>query len=278
MSVDLHVHSTASDGVLTPEALVDDAARLGLRAIALADHDSVEGVAAALEAGGKQGLLVVPAVELTATAEDGRDMHILGYRIDHRDRRLLDRLVQLREWRRKRALSMIQALREGGYHLDPEAVMRLAGEGSVGRAHIARALEESGEVSSAGEAFRELIGHGRPFYIAKPGTLPEDIISLVRSACGIPVLAHPGISRVDDLLGRLAAAGLQGIEVWHSEHSAADTKRYAEIARRRGLVATGGSDFHGPRASGGGKQLGAVDVPDSVVTELYELERGPACR
>lgn len=277
MSIDLHVHSTASDGVLAPDAIVVDAKRLGLRAIALTDHDSVEGVASALKAGERLDLTVVPAVELSARAEDGRDMHILGYRVDHTDQRLLARLLELRDRRRARALKMIEALREGGYGLDPDAVMRLAGEGAVGRAHIARALESSGKVSSAGAAFRDLIGHGKPFYVPKPGVRPEDIIALIRQSCGLAVLAHPGISRVDDLLGGLVAAGLQGVEVWHSEHSAADTKRYAEVARRRGLLATGGSDFHGPRSSGGGKRLGAVDVPDSVLDALYAVERGQSC-
>jgi predicted metal-dependent phosphoesterase TrpH len=277
LSIDLHVHSTASDGVLAPEALVADANQLGLRAIALTDHDSVEGVAAALKAGIRHDVAVVPAVELSATVEDGRDMHILGYRIDHTDKRLLARLEQLRDRRRTRALKMIEALRAGGYGLDPDAVMHLAGEGAVGRAHIARALESSGKVPSAGAAFRDLIGQGKPYYVPKPGVRPEDIIGLIQQSCGIAVLAHPGVSRVDDLLGRLVAAGLQGIEVWHSEHTAADTRRYAEIARRRGLLATGGSDFHGPRSSGGGKRLGAVDVPDSVLDAMYAAERGPRC-
>ncbi|HEY3318701.1 MAG TPA: PHP domain-containing protein [Coriobacteriia bacterium] len=277
MSIDLHVHSTASDGVLAPDAVVAEAALAGLHAIALTDHDSVEGVAAALTAGAERGLRVVPAVELSATARDGRDLHILGYRIDHTDKRLLKRLEQLRERRRERAMAMIAALRKGGYALDPDDVMRMAGEGALGRAHIARALEATGKVPSAGDAFRHLIGRGGPYYVPKPGVTPEEMITLIRSSCGIPVLAHPGITRVDDLLGKLVDAGLQGIEVWHSEHTAADTKRYAEIARRRGLVATGGSDYHGPHASGGGKRLGGVEVPDSVLESLYEVERGPAC-
>jgi 3',5'-nucleoside bisphosphate phosphatase len=274
LSIDLHVHSTASDGTVSPEALVADAVTRGLKALALADHDSVDGVARALAAGSAAGLVVVPAVELSATTEDGRDMHILGYRIDHRDVRLLKRLEELRERRKQRAYRMIEALRGGGYGIDPSDVMRMAGGGSVGRAHIARALAESGKVPSPRVAFKELIGKDGPYYVAKPGVRPEDIIQLIRASCGIPVLAHPGVTRVDDLLGRLVEAGLQGIEVWHSEHKPADVKRYAEIARRRKLLATGGSDYHGPNASGGGKCVGCVDVPDTVLDALYEVERG----
>jgi predicted metal-dependent phosphoesterase TrpH len=271
VSIDLHVHSTASDGTLTPAALVREAAGLGLRAIALSDHDSVAGVDEALEAGAASGVVVVPALELSASADE-RDMHILGYRIAHHDERLAARLAEFRAMRRERALRMIGALREAGYGLTPDDVFKLAGEGSLGRAHIARALEETGATSSMGEAFRELIGAGRPFFVPKPHVSPEEVIGVILRARGIPVLAHPGISRVDDLLERLIAAGLRGIEVWHSEHSAEDVHRYGEIARRRGLLVTGGSDYHGPGGSGGTKRLGGVDVPDAVLDALLAAD------
>lgn len=277
MSIDLHVHSNASDGLFTPEALVLEAKARGLKAIAICDHDSVEGVAAALKAGAQHGVVVVPALELTATGTDGRDMHILGYRVDHTDKRLLARLVDLRERRKQRAYRMLEALREGGYGLDADEVMRMAGGGAIGRAHIARALTASGKVPSMGAAFKDLIGHDKPFFVPKPGVTPAEIIALIRSACGIPVLAHPGIARVDDLLGSLCEQGLAGIEVWHSEHKPADVKRYTEIARRRKLLCTGGSDFHGPAASGGGKYLGCVEVADSVLDALYNYDRGGPC-
>ncbi len=271
MSIDLHVHSTASDGTLAPAELVRDAAILGLSAIALSDHDSVAGVDEAFEASRASHVTVVPAVELSASA-DGRDMHILGYRIAHHDERLNARLAEFREMRRDRALRMIGALRAAGYGLTPEDVMRLAGGGALGRAHIARALAETGATASMGDAFHELIGQGRPFFIPKPHVSPEEIIGIICAARGIPVLAHPGISRVDDLLERLIVAGLRGIEVWHSEHSAADVHRYGEIARRRDLLVTGGSDYHGPGGSGGTKRLGGVDVPDAVLDPLLAAD------
>jgi predicted metal-dependent phosphoesterase TrpH len=272
VSIDLHVHSTASDGLLTPEALVAEAHQRGLSAIAISDHDSVEGVLPAQAAARKVGLTVVPAVELTATV-DGRDMHILGYRIDPTDRRLQEKLRELRERRKQRAMRMLEGLRQGGYGLDPNEVMRMAGGGAIGRAHIARALADQGKVPSAGAAFSQLIGHGAPYYVPKPGLSPEEVIRLIVTACGIAVLAHPGVTRVDDLIGRLQSEGLAGIEVWHSEHSARDTKRYAEIARLRGLLVTGGSDYHGPKASGGGKCLGCVEVSDDVLEALYAYDR-----
>lgn len=271
MSIDLHVHSTASDGTLSPRTLVREAAALGLRAIAVSDHDSVAGVQPALDAGREHGVLVVPAVELSAAADD-RDMHILGYRIAYEDPRLLARLAEFRERRRDRAMRMIGALREAGYGLKPEDVMRLAAGGALGRAHIARALTETGATEDMGEAFRELIGQGRPYFIPKPRVSPEEVIAIIRDARGIPVLAHPGISRVDDLLERLFAAGLRGIEVWHSEHTAEDVRRYREIARLHGLLVTGGSDYHGPSGSGRLKQLGGVDVPDHVLDALLTAD------
>jgi 3',5'-nucleoside bisphosphate phosphatase len=273
VSIDLHVHSTASDGTMSPAAIVADAEHLGLSAIALTDHDSVEGVAAALSAVRGDDLVVVPAVELSATAPDGRDLHILGYRVDQHDARLLTRLAELREARKQRAMAMIQSLRQGGYRLEPDDVIRLAGSGAIGRAHIARVLEQKGAVPSMGDAFRRLIGQDSPYYVPKPPVSPEECIALIRAACGIPVLAHPGVSRVDDLIGGLVAIGLAGIEVWHSEHTAADVTRYARVAELRGLLATGGSDFHGPTSSGGGKRLGSVEVPDSVLAALLAFDR-----
>jgi predicted metal-dependent phosphoesterase TrpH len=274
VSGDLHVHSTASDGRLAPAVLVAEALRVGLRALAIADHDSVEGLPEAMAAAEGTPLILVPALELSAVAADGRGLHLLGYRIDHDHPVLLERLVTYREGRRERALRMVAALREGGIPITEDEVLAQAGEGAVGRAHVARALEASGVVPTMGDAFRRYIGHDAPFYVPKPQVTLADAIALIRQACGIPVLAHPGISRVDDLLDELVDAGLRGIEVWHAEHSADDVRRYERIAAVRGLLATGGSDYHGPGSSGGGGRLGAATTPDDALDALLLAERG----
>jgi 3',5'-nucleoside bisphosphate phosphatase len=274
VSSDLHVHSTASDGRLAPQALVAEAVRIGLRALAISDHDTVAGLPAAFAAAAGTPLILVPAIELSATRPDGRGMHILGYRIDPAHPRLLAKLEEYRAGRVERARGMVAALRSGGYAVTEDDVMRQAGKGAVGRAHIARALVEAGEAEDMGSAFRDLIGKDAPYYVEKPPVEPEEAISLIRGAYGLPVLAHPGISHADDLLDELVSLGLRGIEVWHAEHSTEDMRRYESIARQLGLLATGGSDYHGPGASGGGRHLGAVNVPDEAVSALLAAERG----
>ncbi len=269
MSIDLHLHSNASDGTLAPVDLVREAARIGLRAVAVTDHDSVEGVGAAMGEGERQGISVVPAVELSAIVAD-RDVHILGYRINHTDGQLLARLDEFRDRRRERALRMIEALREADIDVDVDDVMRKAGNGAVGRAHIARALIDRGEADSMTDAFERLIGHDRPYFVAKPPVSAEEVIAIIRNARGIPVLAHPAVSRADDLIAPLVSAGLRGIEAWHSEHTCEDVERYRSIARARGLLVTGGTDYHGPR---GRARIGSVEVPDDVYTTLMEAER-----
>jgi predicted metal-dependent phosphoesterase TrpH len=270
VSIDLHVHSTASDGTLAPADLVAEAARLGLTGLAISDHDSVEGLPSAVEAARGTSVVLVPAIELSAVADDGRPLHILGYRVDPTEPRLLARLRVFRQERHERAMRMVAALQEGGYAIDADDVMREAAGGAVGRAHIARALVRSGAVPTMGSAFTRLIGHDRPFFVPKPRVSPLEVLGLIRGARGLAVLAHPGISHVDDLIDGLVADGLRGLEVWHSEHSPEDVARYGALASRLGLLATGGSDYHGPSSSGGGKRLGCVDVPDEALTALLE--------
>lgn len=273
MSIDLHVHSNASDGVLSPEALVEEAVHLGFRAVAIADHDTVAGIAPA-QAAAADRLMIVTAIEFSATTVDGRGMHILGYRLDPTVPALLERLAAFREARRTRALAMIAALSEAGHAITVEDVMAEAGEGAVGRAHIARALTNVGVTEDMGQAFRELIGRNAPFYVAKPEPTPAEVIDLIRDSYGIPVLAHPGVSKVDDLIAGLVESGLQGLEVWHPEHSRDEVHRYRDIAAGRGLLATGGSDYHGPSSSGGGKRLGDGGVPDEALDALLAVPRG----
>lgn len=264
MAVDLHAHSTASDGTLSPSELVHRAAQAGLTAVALSDHDSVDGIAEALRAGEREGIRVVPAVELSA-AEDDLDVHLLGYFVDHEDPAFRARLAQLRAARQERAERIVEALRTDGYDMHIAEVLDLADGGAVGRAHVARALISRGYAGDMGEAFERYVGRGRPYYIPKPVAGAAAVVELIRSAGGLPVLAHPAVSGVEGLAEGLVPFGLAGLEAFHSEQSAEDSTRVTELAERLGLVVTGGSDYHGPQAHA---KLGRPHVPDEVLADL----------
>lgn len=267
MRVDLHVHTTASDGTVAPVAVVAEAASIGLAAIAITDHDSVEGVAPALAAAPGCGIEVIPGVELSAD-EDGLDVHILGYFVDHTDGWFVERLLELRHARLERAVQMIDALRKAGFSIDLEDVLQLAAEGSVGRSHVARALMDAGHVASISDAFERLIGRHKPFYVKKPLAKATEVTRWIVAAGGLAVLAHPGICAAESLIDDLVTAGLSGVEAYHFEHTPEQSRAYEKMARARGLVATGGSDYHGPGAPGPG--LGGVEVPPETLDELKE--------
>jgi len=267
MRFDLHLHTTASDGHLTAEQLVKAALSAGMDVIAVTDHDSVAAVAPAQDAAKGTSLRVLPGVELSSTHE-GRDVHVLGFFVDCCDPAFLERLTQLREARMERAEGMISALKDAGYAITLDEVLELSDGGAVGRSHIARALVGRGHTGSVSEAFADLLGRGRPFYRPKPVATPVEVVGLIREAGGLAVLAHPGVTQVDELIPHLVTAGLAGLEAFHGEHSAEDRDRYAELARDSGLIVTGGSDFHGATAPG--CTLGGVEMPDYVLTDLLE--------
>lgn len=263
--IDLHVHSTASDGRLAPGELADHAARRGVGVIALTDHDSVEGVAACREACADADVEFVPGVELSADA-DGRDVHILGYFIDPDDDVLLTRLAQLRGRRLERTERMVRALNEAGYDVTLEDVLAQAGEGAVGRSHVARALVDREHAHDLRDAFVRFIGVRGPFYVRKDNPSPADVIATIRAAGGVPVIAHAAVSKVEDLIEPLAHAGLGGIEAYHSEHTPQDAARLAATAAGLGLIVTGGTDYHGP--DGPNPDLGDIEIPDGVYEGL----------
>lgn len=263
---DLHLHSTFSDGLLTPEALVARALAMHLPAIAIADHDSVAGVEPACLAAEGTGLRVVPAVELSASA-DGRTVHMLGYFIDHLDRSLLERLAALREGRRARAARIVEALAAAGVRIDVESLQPSGVDSaSVGRAHIARALISAGHARDMHDAFERFLGDGAPFFASKALITPADAITWIQGAGGAAVLAHPGLNDVDDLIPSLVDAGLLGIEAFHASHTPDSACRYAQLADHYGLIATGGSDFHGTPREGG--DMGCASAPDGAIESL----------
>ncbi|MDO8963231.1 MAG: PHP domain-containing protein [Coriobacteriia bacterium] len=268
MCVDLHTHTTASDGTLSAPSLVEAALAAGIRTLAITDHDSVEAIEGALLAARDTGLEIVPGVELSAQAAHAHDVHVLGYFIDHRDRTLLDALAGLRRLRLERAREMVDALVLDGHDVTLDGVLVHAGDGAVGRSHVARALVDAGSVESVETAFRELIGRGRPFFVEKMLLTGADAVGLIRAAGGVAVLAHPGITHSDAAIPALVAAGLGGLEAFHAEHTRSDRDRYSGLAQRMGLLATGGSDYHGPGTKN--NALGSGGCPPGVVDALRD--------
>lgn len=268
MSADLHIHSTASDGTVAPASIVAMARDLGVQTLAVSDHDSVGGIAEALQAGSSLGVTVIPAVELSAEI-NGRSVHILGYFIDHNNAGLLAHLESLREIRLARARELVRVLADGGYPISLDQVLARTSGGSVGRAHVARVLVEQGHVPSSGAAFDRLIGRGKPFYVAKPVASPAAVIATIGSAGGIAVLAHPTVSKAEDLIEPLAVLGLQGIEALHAQHTVSDRERLRATAARLGLAVTGGSDFHGPGE--GRSRLGDGGMSDSELAAFVDF-------
>lgn len=271
MRADLHAHSTASDGTLTPTELVGLAAELGLDVLAITDHDSVEGIAEASRAADRSGIDLIPGVELSALTADGRDVHLLGYFIRHGDPHLLSLLKEMRHARQIRSHRMVSLLADAGHEISREDVELLAGGGAIGRSHVARALVDAGYAPSVSDAFERLIGRDAPYYVSKDVRTPSEVIAIIQAAGGLSVIAHPGVNRLDDLIPELIGAGLAGIEAYHADHTPEQRERYAGIARAENLLVTGGSDFHGHDARN--PQLGSVVLPAHVVPELLAAGR-----
>ena len=262
--IDLHIHSTASDGEYAPAEIVELACSLGLEVIAITDHDTVGGIDEAMEVAQRSGLEVIPGVEINAESQD-QSIHILGYYIDHRNESLLAELTKLchsREWRARRVLEELAAL---GMPLKWDRLLEIAGGSLIGRPHIAKTMVERGYVSTIREAFDDYLGRGRPGYVQRPRLAPEEAIDLILSAGGVPVLAHP--LGVLPILPGLLSAGLAGLETYYSGYSVEDSRVIASEARRHGLITTGGSDYHGPSVTPG-IELGQVSVPAVVMKEL----------
>ncbi|MDP6525136.1 MAG: PHP domain-containing protein [Kiritimatiellia bacterium] len=283
--IDLHVHSTFSDGSMTPEELVDLAMKCGLSALALTDHDTTEGIESLLEAGeracrdsesGNRTLTCIPGVEMSVAVERGT-MHILGYFIDAGNRELESLLARVRGGRNERNEKILSRLCELGLSLEMSEVLGFAGDGVVGRPHFARALVEKEYVKSHQAAFEKYLAKGRPAYVDRYRPDARESIEVISNAGGVPAVSHPstlglGPKALRVVLEELIGAGLQGIEAYYSEHSPEVERKYVELADSLGLVATGGSDFHGDLnpAIRLGRGFGRLRVPDSVVDELRE--------
>jgi 3',5'-nucleoside bisphosphate phosphatase len=255
--VDLHAHSTASDGSQSPAAAIDAAHKAGLAAFALTDHDTLAGIAEAQRAADAVGLRLVPGVELSVH-QDQSEVHLLGLHI--RDvTAMQDRLEHFRDLRRARAEEMVVLLNALGLAMTMDAVLAQSDGGAIGRPHVAKALIAGGFVRDSREAFDRYLAAGKPAYVAKERLEVVDGIRIIHEAGGIAVFAHPGQEGRRERIEPLVALGLDGIEVRHPSHSGEDMKRLAALTAHFGLVPSGGSDWHG--AMQGGRVLGAMRVP-----------------
>jgi 3',5'-nucleoside bisphosphate phosphatase len=269
---DLHTHTTASDGLHSPSEVVRKAKLAGLSAVAITDHDTVSGIAEANEEGRQIGITVVPGVELS-TAADGVDIHVLAYYTNNEDELWLKRLAGIAGAREQRNSMILDKLQKLGFGITMEDVRAAAAGngkgGSIGRPHFAEALIRKGVVSSMNEAFERFLGSGADAYAQVPRVHPLEALDWIREAGGISVIAHPGLYGRDDLVEELVNGGAMGIETIHSDHDETEERRYGMLAERFGLIATGGSDFHGERV---GKSyhgaIGSKYTDASIVDKL----------
>lgn len=273
MKADLHLHTTASDGRLQPQELVRLAVKTGLDVIAITDHDTVEGVLPALIAAEEcPSIIVIPGLEISTDVANG-EVHVLGYFIDYTDGNLTARLHEMRNSRELRAKKIISKLYDLNMEISWQRVQELAEGGSIGRPHIAQALLEAGFVSSLREAFDKYIAHDGPAYVERDKMLPVEAVKLIANASGLPVLAHPTYSGdLNILLPGLIEAGLIGMEACYGKYSISETKRMKSVARKYGLIPTGGSDYH---AFGDDSEamIGASLAPPQSIDLLFNMAK-----
>jgi predicted metal-dependent phosphoesterase TrpH len=265
--IDLHMHTTASDGRLSPSDLVARVASAGLTTISITDHDTVAGLAEVRQHAAARGIAVVPGIEVTSV-HDQRDVHILGYFFDEFDRELARFLERQRSQRIDRARAIAERLARLGCPIDVEGLIERAAVtpgASVARPRIARALMDAGHVSSVQEAFDRYLASGQPAFVPRTGASPETVIAAIHAAGGLASFAHPGVTRKPELLEALAASGLDAIEVYHSDHTIEMQEHALATARRMNLAVSGGSDHHGESDR---RPLGAVTLPEADFNEL----------
>jgi predicted metal-dependent phosphoesterase TrpH len=284
--IDLHCHSTESDGAVTPAGLVDLAVDCGLSALALTDHDTVSGIDAFLAAGQGRPLRTVPGVEIACQGEGSNIMHVVGLWMDHRDPALLRLLETIREGRRRRNICMADRLRQLGCALDLKAVEALAGGAVVGRPHFAKALINGGFCRNHRDAFDRFLGRGKPGYVQREITPVEEVLTVLSSAGGVCIWAHPLMGNsvtgayLRRVVERLRPLGLDGIEVYYADYGPTETRNAMVHTEALGLLQSGGTDFHGTNVPGIaiGVGRGKLNTPDALLPPLEQRAREKAAR
>lgn len=265
MYADLHIHTTCSDGSFSPSLVPHHAIKNDLHVISITDHDSVDGVVTAIKEGEECGVEVIPGIEVSTTIDTG-EVHILGYFIDYTNESFLKRLRQIQDIRIDRMSVMVDRLKKLMIDIDMNELIQYASTSSIGRLHLACFLTERGIVESVYEAFDKYIGSGKPAYEKVNALSLEEGIELILDGGGIPVLAHPGLTKRDDLIPEMVQSGLLGLEVYHGGHSDRDIFHYLKMAKDKGLLVTGGSDCHGERKPD--MLIGKIKLPIHFVDKL----------
>ncbi|MEK7685013.1 MAG: PHP domain-containing protein [Verrucomicrobiota bacterium] len=265
MFADLHLHTNFSDGTYTPEQLTAEAKRFGFSAVALTDHDSVEGCPRMAVACEQAGIEFIPAAELTAEL-NGHELHLLGYFVDIHNPRLLKEIGKFQAVRQDRIREMVARLNQLNVPLEAEAVFAIANCRSPGRPHVGRALVQAGLCVNLDEAFDRFLKKNRPAWVPKFKISAMEAIELIHQAGGLAVMAHPGLNRTDDVIPELVSAGLDGLECFHSKHSSSTSDHYLRLAEHHDLLVTGGSDCHG--LNKGKPLIGSIKLPYDYVRQL----------
>ncbi len=267
MGFDLHVHTRASDGKSTPEGVIRLAKRIGLDGLAITDHDTVNGIAPAFEYITQAGLAfeLIPGIEFNTEAGTN-DVHILGYYLDYTSASLRLRLQELKESREGRAVKIVARLKSLGLPVDLDRVKELAGGDVLGRPHVADAMIEKGYVYTREEAFNKYLDNDRPAYVPRYKFMPHEAIEMIHDCGGLAVLAHPGLIRDHNLVNRIIAMGIDGLEVYYPQHTDQQTAYYQGLAEKRELLVTGGSDFHGNQEEA--EKLGMVRISRELLTTM----------
>lgn len=266
---DLHLHTYFSDGTYSPEEIVSKSHKAGLSAIAVVDHDTVEGINPVLMAAAKSEVEVIPGIELSAE-DDGSEIHILGYFVDYESKDFLKNLDLLKKNRIERIHKIVKKLNDLGVDLNPQDVLDIAKNGTAGRLHIARAMVKAGAVGSTAEAFQKYIGDKGPGYVCGFRFNPREAIKLIKNVGGVPVLAHPYTLNNDELIPKYVDYGIMGLEVYYPEHSQSMVNFYLRLAQKYNLLVTGGSDCHGSAKPE--VRIGSVKVPYELVEKLKEAK------
>lgn len=266
-NADLHIHTKYSDGTMTPEQIVEEALKLNLRTIAITDHDGIDAVAIAQSACEGKDIDIIPALELSSHYNFA-DIHILGYYVDTKNISLLEKLSELHLERVERIKKITSKLKDLGVEITAQEVYDVAGEGAPGRLHVAEALCIKGICYDIWESFQMYLSDDGPAYVPKTTLTLEEAIKLIISAGGIPVLAHPGVTKKDELIPKMVEYGLQGIEAYSPSHLPRIIEKYTRLAKKYDLVVTGGSDFHGERKPG--VKMGCMTIDDSLVEKIKD--------
>ena len=266
---DLHLHTYYSDGTYSPQELIEAAKKAGLSCIAAVDHDTVSGIPPLLTAAKSSGLEVIPGIELTAEYE-GTEIHFLGYLIDYLNAEFIGQLESLRQFRVQRIYKICEKLQGLGINLPADSVFKIAGKGTVGRLHVARAMVKEGFVENTYEAFNKYINDRGAAYVCGFRLGPQEAINLIKQAKGIPVLAHPNTLKNDALIPEFAKMGLMGLEVYYSEYSQGTINFYLAMAKQLDLLVSGGSDCHGDAKPE--VKIGMIKIPYELVEKIKEAK------